>query len=202
MEDRIITMQLPEGDFVTTVTTFDISDVRVINAIYDSWRDLCAYLGVIDARAVKLPEELYLPEDLSEISFAIAKDVWRSNKGIPDANSSFNFYDPNAERNKNRLQVKTCCVIPDLTSFAPNSQWDRIFFADFYREGRWDGTFDVYELNTDDINKFKLNGGQTLLDQKRLGKSPRFSVYSGLIQKGRYMSKETFLIIEKGIIRL
>ncbi|MDR3539552.1 MAG: Bsp6I family type II restriction endonuclease [Desulfosporosinus sp.] len=202
MENRIVTMELPEGNFVTTVTAFDKSDVTAINAIYDSWRDLCAYLGVLDARAVNPPEELHLPEELSEISFGIAKDLWRSSKGVPGTNSSFNFYDPYAERNNNRIQVKTSCVLPDLTSFGPNSQWDRIFFADFYREGKWDGTFDVYELNTDDINNYKVNVGRTLLDQKMQGRSPRFSIYSGLIQKGRYISKETFLILEKGIIKL
>lgn len=202
MKNKTVTMQLPEGNFVTTVTAFDESDVSAINAIYDSWRDLCAYLGVLDSRAANLPEELYLPEDLSEISFALAKDVWRNKKGIPGVNSSFNFYDPYSERNNNRIQVKTCCIRPDLTSFDPNSQWDRIFFVDFYREGKWDGTFDIYELNTDEINNFKVNAGRTLIDQQRQGRSPRFSIHNSLIQKGRYRSKETFLIIDKGIIKL
>lgn len=187
---------------MTTVTVFDKNDVLAINAVYDSWRDLCACLGVIDARGQKLPEELYLPEELTEISFAIAKDMWRISKGIPGITYSFTFYDPFSKRNNNRIQVKTCCILPDLTLFGPDSQWDRIFFADFYREGKWDGTFDVYELNTEDINNYKISVGRTLLEQKIQGRSSRLSIYSGLIQKGRYVSKETFLIIEKGIIKL
>jgi len=99
MKNRIVTMQLPEGNFATTVTAFDESDVTAINAIYDSWRDLCVYLGVTDARAVNLPE------DLCEISFSIAENVWRCSKKIPGANSYTDCYDPNADRNNNRIEV-------------------------------------------------------------------------------------------------
>lgn len=34
-------------------------------------------------------------------------------------------------KKNNRIQVKACSVLPDLTSFGPRSEWDRIFFADF-----------------------------------------------------------------------
>lgn len=196
MEDKIITMMLPEGSFVTTVTAFDESDVAAVNAIYDSWRDLCIYLGVLDSGEISLPEEF------AEISFAIAKDLWRCTREIYEANYSFDFYDPNAGMNYNRIYLKTCSVLPDSSLFSPNSEWDRVFLADFYREGKWDGTFDIYEINTDEVNNYKVDFGKTVLDRKIQGRNSKFSIYNGLIQKGKYLSRETFIIINKGIIKL
>ncbi|WP_278244933.1 hypothetical protein [Clostridium botulinum] len=39
-----------------------------------------------------------------------------------------------------------------------------IFFVNFYREGKWDGSFDVYEILTDDIYNFKVNSSQIMAD--------------------------------------
>lgn len=196
MENVRVTLELPEGNYATTVSKFSHEDAKGLKTIYESWRTLCGTLAAMDARAVNLPE------GLSEISFAIAKGVWRCTNSIPGANSSFDCYDPNGGRGNNRIQVKACSVLPDLTSFGPNSQWDRIYFVDFYREGKWDGTFDAYEVDTDDINNYKVNATQTLLDQKKQGRRPRFSIYSGLIQDNRYITKETFQITERGVVKL
>ena len=164
--------------------------------VYDGWRLLCENLKLLNARAVNLPE------GLSETGFAMAKGFWRVTGAIIGANSSFDCYDPNGKRRKNRVQVKACSAIPDLTSFGPESQWDRIFFVDFYRKGKWDRTFDAYELNTEDVLCYPVNSGQTLKDQQTQGRRPRFSIYKGLIQKGRYISKETFKITDKGVIQI
>lgn len=129
---------------------------------------------------------------MSEPAFCLAKEMVRITQSISGANTSFDCYDLNGEIGTNRIQVKACSVIPDLTSFGPNSEWDRIFFVDFYREGKWDGSFDVYEISTNDIYNFKVNATQTMADQKREGRRPRFSIYANLIQNERYISKETF----------
>jgi len=187
------TLILPEGDFRCNVMEFDGNDVITLNTIYNNWRTLCDNLGKVNARAVNLPE------GLSETAFCIAKNMWRITSSIPGANSSFDCYDYAGVRGENRVQVKACSVLPDLTSFGPTSEWDRIFFVDFYREGMWDGSFDVYEVDTQDIYQFPVNINQTVADQKALGRRPRFSIYGGLIQSGRYISKETFKIEADGI---
>lgn len=186
-------LHLPEGDKYAEVTKFTNADCRQLKVIYDSWRNLCDNLNKLNARAVNLPE------GLSEIAFSIAFNMWRTPSAILGANSSFDCYDPNGKRGNNRIQVKACSVLPDLTSFGPNSQWDRIFFVDFYRQGKWDGTFDVYEIDTEDIEDYPVNANQTVADQKRQGRRPRFSIYSGLISYGRYISKKTFLIKDDGV---
>lgn len=193
MRKEIEVLKLPEGDRRTEVTKFDSSDYDELRKIYDGWRLLCDNLKRLNARSVNLPE------GLSEIGFAIAKNMWRVTGSITGANSSFDCYDPRGNRNRNRIQVKACSVLPDLTSFGPDSQWDRIFFVDFYREGRWDRTFDVYELVTSDIENYPVNANQTLKDQKLQGRRPRFSIYTGLIQNGKFLSKETFRITDSGI---
>ena len=194
IEEKVL--HLPEGDFSASVTIFDHSDASDLFGIYQSWRSLCHLLNNVNARSVNLPE------GLSETAFCIAKNVWRCTSNIKGANSSYDCYDFNSTRGNNRIQVKACSVLPDLTSFGPTSEWDRIFFVDFYRFGEWDGTFDIYEVNTDDINNYPVNASQTLLEQKLQGRRPRFSIYKGLIQHGRYISKETFQITEDGVIRL
>lgn len=196
MEKRRETLELPGGRFFADVSIFCSSDAASLKKIYESWRTLCSELAKMEARAVNLPE------GLSEIAVAIAKNFWRCTGNIPGANSSFDCYDPKGVRGRNRIQIKACSVLPDLTSFGPKSQWDRIFFADFFRNGEWDGTFDLYELVTDDINNFQVNSKQTLLDQKLQGRRPRFSIYEGLILKGRFKSKETYQITEKGVLKL
>lgn len=187
---------LPEGDFFVDVMKFSEKVSPTLNIIYKNWRTLCENLSGLNARAVNLPE------GLSETAFCMAKKMWRVTSSIPGANSSFDAYDPSGTRNRNRIQIKACSVLPDLTSFGPKSEWDRIFFVDFYREGNWDGTFDIYEVSTENINNFKVNTSQTFIEQKEQGRRPRFSIYRGLIEKDKYVSKETFKIEADGVKKI
>ncbi len=186
-------LKLPEGNKRAEVTKFDNGDCIQLKKIYDSWRALCRNLNALNARSVNLPE------GLSEISFALAMNMWRVTGPITGANSSLDCYDPCGEQGSNRIQVKACSVLPDLTSFGPKSQWDRIFFVDFYRTGTWDATFDIYEVDTVDIMQYKVNVNETVEDQKHQGRRPRFSIYDGLIAKGKYIFKKSFCITEEEI---
>lgn len=179
-------LELPEGDFYSNVIKFERIDLMALQEVYSSWRILCTNLNVLGARSVNLPE------GLSEPALCLAKEFWRTTNSIPGANSSMDCYDPKGGRYNNRIQIKACSVIPDLTSFGPNTIWDRIFFVDFYSNGKWDGTFDVYELDTNDVNNYPVNAYQTLQDQKAEGRRPRFSIYKGLIRCEKYISHETF----------
>lgn len=189
-------LSLPEGIFNAEVLEFDQTDSKILFDIYYHWLKLCNLLNSIKSRTINLPE------GLSETAFCLAKNVWRVTKKINGANSSFDCYDPKGSIGNNRIQIKACSVVPDLTSFGPNSVWDRIFFLDFYRKGLWDGTFDIYELDTHDILNYKVNAFQTLKDQQLQKRRPRFSIYSGLIMNGKYLSLETYKITERGVNRV
>ena len=171
-ETRIF--RLPEGNFEVEATRFEPEDREKLAHIYRNWRKLSDDLRILGGRGVNLPEVL------SEGSFALEMDVLRVVKSISGANSSWDCYDP--VRHK-RIQVKACSVLPDLTSFGPTSQWDEIYFLDFYREGNWDGTFDIYKIDNDLIYNHKVNERQTMKDQQEQKRRPRFSIFKEIIQK-------------------
>ena len=174
MRSEICTFVLPEGRFNVEAIRFDVEDRGKLAEIYLNWRRLSDQLRGLGGRGVNLPEVL------SEGAFALEMDVLRVVKSISGANSSWDCYDP--VRHK-RIQVKACSVLPDLTSFGPTSQWDEIYFLDFYREGKWDGTFDIYKIENELIYNHKVNENQTMRDQQDQKRRPRFSIFKDIIQK-------------------
>jgi len=168
------TFKLPEGDFEVEATRFEEEDRKRFAEIYLKWRKLSDELRSLGGRGVNLPEVL------SEGSFALEMNVLRVVNSISGANSSWDCYD---SINHKRIQVKACSVLPDLTSFGPTSQWDEIYFLDFYRNGNWDGTFDIYKIENDLIYSHKVNENQTMRDQQNQRRRPRFSIYKEIIKK-------------------
>jgi len=173
MQKKIERLRLPEGVFNVEVLAFSEQDHAFLSKIYRNWRNLCGDLALIEARGINLPE------GLSESAFCIEMGAVRVIRSIPGANSSWDCYDINR---KKRIQVKACSVLPDLTSFGPESQWDEIYFLDFYREGKWDGTFNIYLIPNRSIYEYPVNRGQTMREQQEQRRRPRFSIYSGIIE--------------------
>lgn len=169
-ENRIL--KLPEGKFETEVQIFEKKDRETFSKIYSNWRTLSEMLMPIRSRAINLPE------GLSEGAFCLEMDTVRVIKNISGANTSFDCYDFDDD---SRIQVKACSVIPDLTSFGPKSIWDKIYFCDFYREGKWDGTFDIYLIDNKDVYNHEVKENETFREQQRQGRRPRFSIYSEII---------------------
>lgn len=164
---------LPEGLIETEVLAFEESDRGRIRKMYDDWRSLSNSLKDFNARGINLPE------GISESAFCIEMNTVRITRSIFGANSSWDCYELKSNK---RIQVKACSVLPDLTSFGPKSQWDEIYFLDFYREGQWDGSFGIYKIDTDLIYSHRVNQKQTFAEQQAQGRRPRFSIYSGIIE--------------------
>lgn len=173
MEERFVEVSLPEGKFEISVLVFDESDRNFLYNLYKDWRSLCDSLTKINARSVNLPE------GLSESAFCLEMGYARFTGNIYDANTSFDCVDVETS---DRIQVKAASVLPDLTSFGPRSVWDKLYFMDFYKNGQWDGTFDIYLIESDDIYNAKVNANQTFRDQQKQGRRPRFSIYKNIIQ--------------------
>lgn len=153
MKLKTANIKLPEGNFEVKVQEFEESDREVLFQIYKEWRSLCDNLTKLHSRTINLPE------GLSEGAFCLEMGYWRFIKSIRGANTSFDCYDP---FNHERVQLKAHSILPDLTSFGPRSVWDKIYFVDFFKEGKWDGSFDIYLLDNDDIYNHKINVTQTL----------------------------------------
>ena len=167
-------LHLPEGGLPAQVDKYDASDRVAFEEIYKCWRVLSNQLDAVKARKVNLPD------GLSECAFCYFFDFWRTNYGITGAtHSSFDAYDP---KTHSRIQIKGGSVELDLTSFGPDSVWDVLYFVDFYKEGKWDYTFDVYIIDNDDIYNHKVNKTQTFREQQAQGRRPRFSIKKEIIK--------------------
>ena len=166
-------LHLPEGKFNAQVDKYEPSDRAAFEEIYKSWRVLSDQLDAVKARKVNLPD------GLSECAFCYFFNFWRTNYGITGAtHSSFDAYDPTTH---SRIQIKGGSVEQDLTSFGPDSVWDVLYFVDFYKEGKWDYTFDVYIIDNNDIYNQKVNKNQTFRQQQAQGRRPRFSIKKEII---------------------
>lgn len=174
MITRTETLCLPEGSFQAKVDIFEDKDITALADIYMSWRILCDQATALNARKINLPDVL------SECGFCFFFKCWRTNYGVPGAiHSSFDAYDP---VNHSRIQIKGCSVEEDLTSFGPDSVWDKLYFVDFYKEGKWDFSFDVYLIDNQSIYNTKVNRKETFIDQQRQKRRPRFSIIRNIIR--------------------
>ena len=136
-------------------------------------------LGELGARGANLPE------GISEIAFCLFSGSKRFysmklNKGKKKASASFDTFNIKTDRTE---QIKACSVEGDLTSFGPKSEWDDLYFLDFYRDGKIDGSFDVYKIDTKLIYSVKVNANQLFGDQKDEKRRPRFSIKKEIIEK-------------------
>lgn len=174
MEIKNIKLVLPEGVFNAEVLKFNEDDRSTLAVIYREWRSLSDRLKQIGGRGVNLPE------GLSESAFCLEMNMYRVDSNVSGANTSFDSYDSIRQK---RVQVKACNVLPDLTSFGPKSIWDELYFCDFYREGKWDGTFDIYLIDNELIYNHRVNKTQTMRQQQQEKRRPRFSIYKEIIVK-------------------
>lgn len=174
MKTEIKTISLPEGRFEIPVDIFSKTDLKELQHIYKQWVSLSNSLGKLNARKVNLPE------GLSETSFCLFMNCYRVNnpKISGKVNTSFDAYNP---KTNSRVQIKACSVLPDLTSFGPKSQWDELFFVDFFNEGKMEGKFNIYKIPTELIKTQQVNKNSTFEDFQNQGKRPRFSIYKDII---------------------
>ncbi|MFV0157129.1 Bsp6I family type II restriction endonuclease [Empedobacter falsenii] len=193
MKQEIRNIKLPEGDFQVSVDIFTKEDLKLFQEIYQEWRSLSNKLNSIKARSINLPE------GLSEGSFCLFTSNYRLNnpKFPKSVHSSFDSYDPKTHK---RIQVKACSVIPDLTSFGPKSVWDELYFLDFYRDGSWDGKYDVYHIPNDLIYGTNVNKNFSFAEMQGTGKRPRFSIYKDIIQTNQMVPVATFDLFDERTI--
>ncbi len=165
---------LIEGQIaLVSALMFDEDDKPKLYKMYKIWHELSESLKNYHSRGINLPE------GISESAFCICIDIENCGRALKINRGSSSFDVINFRTNK-RIQIKATSIAKDLTSFGPTSVWDELYFLDFFRNGDFDGTFDVYcipdEIILNQILNKRLN--QTFRDQQQQGRRPRLSVKS------------------------
>lgn len=201
IKKKEVEIVLPEGKFNAVIQEFEETDRDILFNIYNEWRSLSNTLKSLasNARAVNTPE--LLSEGIFSLTMGVVrKEEVKGTKNLKPK-TSFDCFDL---RTNERIQVKATAVEKDVTSFGPKSVWDKLYFVDFYRKGNWDGTFDIYLIDNDDIYNHKVNAKQTLKEQQLEGKRPRLSIKSIIkmkdlkpLKSGSLKLKEDFMDLNR-----
>lgn len=146
--------------------TFDQTDRKQWKVVFDSWKELKLAMRAYQAR------EPNFPEGLSEVAFC----MWSGSVRKIKCSGSHGSFDTFNLKTKRMEQIKACSVERDLTSFGPDSEWDDLYFIDFWNDGAVDGRFNVYKIDSDLVYNRKVNRRQTMRQAQTEGKRPRFSL--------------------------
>ena len=152
-----------------TLLQFNEIDKKEWKILWDSWNNLRVGLKNYYSRGPNLSE------GLSESAFCLYRNSMKLLKiegGCDSSADTYNLFTNEAE------QIKATSIESDLTSFGPNSKWDKLYFLDFYNGGNLDGSFDCYEIDTALIYNTVVNQGknETFVDQQQQGRRPRLSL--------------------------
>lgn len=126
-----------------------------------------------------------IPENLSEGLFCYVTNSYQ----VVNIKSSglikkSDCYDP---KTNHFIQVKSASVIPDLTSFGPDSKWNDLYFMDFSRIDK----VKIYLIPNKYIYNVMVNKTETFRQQQKQGRRPRFSIYTEIIKKHKLKPKYT-----------
>ena len=146
--------------------TFDQTDIKQWKVVFDSWKELKLAMRAYQAR------EPNFPEGLSEVAFC----MWSGSVRKIRCSGRHGSFDTFNLKTKRMEQIKACSVESDLTSFGPDSEWDDLYFIDFWNNGAVDGRFDVYKIDSALVYNRKVNRQQTMRQVQAEGKRPRFSL--------------------------
>lgn len=154
-----------EGD------SFDDDDYKKLLRIFGEWLSINRELKEIGGRSVNVPDVL------SEALFCVHFNAVRTN-------GTASSYDCVSRDDGNGIQVKSCSIRGDCTSFGPETKWDELYFMDFAPHGKVDGCVDFYKID-EDIGDIIVNSrkGETFHDQQLQGRRPRFSIKKCIIEQ-------------------
>ena len=174
---------------VETVDYVPISALMINNAIriYQHWKQLDAEVRAISTRGINFPAEL------SEIFACYALDYWQKKDGFGDA------YD---HKHKRIIEMKgSGSDRSDLSSFSPSETFDELVFIKVKKD---EDMIYIWQtgVSSTELAKIKVNSRQTVVDQQREGKRPRFSVEQKIIWAKGLKPTHKFDILNKKIYEL
>ena len=174
---------------IETINFIKIDAQRITQTcrIYSHWKQLDAEIRTLSTRGVNFPGEL------SE-NFACYALGYLLNKG-----KGGDAYDPKTDK---IIEMKgTGADTDDLSSFSPSEEFDELVFVKLNKK---EDCIYIYETGVDseDLKHILVNRKETVGDQQKVGKRPRFSVYKKIIEPNNIKPSVKFDIISKEITRL
>ena len=169
------TLKSNNKDVILELMTFQENDLRIFKSTFNKYRSLNKVLkDKLNATRI-----MNFPDALSESVFCLAMNCGKllSAKKASGYSTSFDAYDTVREK---RIQIK-CSASSGPTSFGPRSEYDEIYFVDFKSNGLIDGTYKIYKIENNDIDSVKVNKNQSLVDQQKLDRRPRFEIRNQLV---------------------
>lgn len=150
------------------LVTVDVSRFKDAIKAYFLWKELDTIIRTSHTRGINIPETI------TESLLCFVSD-FRLNRG-----SSGDAYDVINER---VIEIKaTSNYDRDTTSFSPKEEFDGLFFVRLDKRNDVMYFYDL-EMNSEDLKKIKVNSTQTLEDQQKQGRRPRFSVIRCIIEE-------------------
>ena len=149
------------------IAHLDKADGKEFKRLFDIWKKLNQGLE-------KYGRKVNIPEVISEGMFCVFSGSVRYVKKIK-GKGKVSFDTINIQK-KRREQIKATSIENDLTSFGPKTEWDDLYFVDFYNDGKLDGTFNVYLIPNHLIYSNQVNSEQTMKQQQDVKRRPRMSV--------------------------
>lgn len=136
---------------------------------YEAWKHLNSIIVNSYNRKVNIPETT--TEAL--VCYALNLELNKGTAGDAKSTTTNEVIEIKATSNWNE----------DLTSFSPNEKFDKLIFARLKATPNEDMLY-IYDvgLNSDSLKKIQVNKKQSLGDQQKQGKRPRFSVIKKIIE--------------------
>ena len=155
---------------------------KELRRLYNSWKKLSDSVKKFGPRGVNIHEAI------SESAFALAMKcpILVSISGT----KKFDNYNP---RTHARIQVKASGSDQGPSTFGPNSKFDDLYWLNFFRDGKYDGKFDIYKVQKN-IRTISVSKSQTVKQQQKAKRRPRFRMGPGFLKKYQMRKVMTFKI--------
>lgn len=147
--------------------TIDASRFKDAIKAYFLWKELDTIIRTSHTRGVNIPETI------TETLLCYVSD-FKLNKG-----SGGDAFD---EVNNRVIEIKaTSNYDRDTTSFSPKEEFDALYFVRLDKRNDVMYFYDL-QMNSESLKNIRVNSKETLEDQQKQGRRPRFSIIKFVIE--------------------
>lgn len=177
-------LRLDDKEVALDVIKYEPGDIDRYRKAYNDWIKLNNNLREVGLKRTPIPQEF------AEGLTAYIQGYWK----IDDIYHRFDCYDPKGNKSKRRIEVKVSLGNSDISSFAPERNWDRLNFVSMEAKGVDNCIINIYDISVD-LLKENLPNFDELFENK-MHRRPRLSITKELIENKIYDNKTTFYLFD------